>query len=84
MSFSRRPTATWAMKGMRLLGMPLGSSPMRPDSWAPTGLKYRRRAMDQRPSEAPRSARMSSICSLVRPYGLLAPISIFSTKGAVL
>ena len=33
------PTATCAMKGMRLLGTPTGSSPIRPDSWAPTGLK---------------------------------------------
>ena len=29
------------MKGMRLLGMPFGSSPMRPLLCAPTGLKYR-------------------------------------------
>lgn len=26
---------------MRLLGMPWGSSPMRPEAWAPVGLKYR-------------------------------------------
>ena len=33
------PIATFAMKGVRLLGMPFGSSPMRPLSCAPTGLK---------------------------------------------
>ena len=33
------PTATWAMNGMRLFGMPCGSSPMVPDGCAPTGLK---------------------------------------------
>ena len=38
-SLSRLPTATWAMKGIRLLGMPDGSSPIVPDACAPTGLK---------------------------------------------
>lgn len=33
--------ATWDKYGIRLLGMPLGSSPMRPEGCAPTGLKYR-------------------------------------------
>ena len=28
------------MNGMRLLGTPCGSSPISPDGWAPTGLKY--------------------------------------------
>ena len=36
---SRRPTATCATKGIRLLGMPTGSSPMSPLACAPTGLK---------------------------------------------
>ena len=34
-----RPTATCITKGIRLFGMPSGSSPMRPLGWAPTGLK---------------------------------------------
>ncbi len=38
-SFSRLPTATCAMKGIRLLGLPEGFSPIVPDSCAPTGLK---------------------------------------------
>ncbi len=29
-------TATWLTMGNRLLGIPLGSSPMRPLGWAPT------------------------------------------------
>ena len=32
-------TATWLTKGIRLLGRPSGSSPMRPLACAPTGLK---------------------------------------------
>jgi len=30
------------MKGTRLLGIPVGSSPISAEGWAPTGLKYLR------------------------------------------
>jgi hypothetical protein len=32
--------AVWVTKGMRLLGTPLGNSPIRAEGWAPMGLKY--------------------------------------------
>jgi hypothetical protein len=32
--------------GMRLLGIPLGSSPIKPEGWDPTGLKYRKVTTD--------------------------------------
>jgi UDP-glucose 4-epimerase len=38
-SWSRLPLATWEIKGIKLFGMPFGSSPIRPLGCAPTGLK---------------------------------------------
>ena len=38
-NWARRPTATWLTKGIRLLGLPCGCSPISPLSCAPTGLK---------------------------------------------
>ena len=40
-NFSLRPIATWAIYGIKLFGTSCGSSPIIPDWWAPTGLKYR-------------------------------------------
>ena len=45
LSFSNFPLATWAIYGIRLLGIPFGFSPILPLGCAPTGLKYRSRAI---------------------------------------
>ena len=64
------PTATWARKGMRLLGMPEGSSPIVPDSCAPTGLKYRSTVIRQSGGVSQTNARMAmtmrSYCQVAR------------------
>ena len=52
---------------MRLLGMPLGASPMSPLGWAPTGLKYRSSTTDHSGSAFAASRRTCSHMYLVQP-----------------
>ena len=59
------------MKGTKLLGIPFGFSPIKPDGWAPTGLKYLSRAIFQRLSDSERSLRIFSITSFDWLYGLV-------------
>lgn len=71
---------------MRLLGIPRGSSPMRPDSCAPTGLKYRSRPMLTFGFAREKSSSMFSVNSLLFPYGVvgarLQPSSTGMVSGA--
>ena len=53
--------------GKRLFGMLLGDSPFKPESCAPTGLKYRNIAIFQRPSAPYKSSKIFSIISFDRP-----------------
>ena len=70
------------MYGIRLLGMPSGSSPMSPDWCAPAGLKYRRRETAQAGSAAATSIIIFSTAYLVVPYGLVhSPILAAHLSG---
>src|SRR6056297_586960 len=66
---------------MRLLGIPLGFSPIRPLSWAPMGLKYLSMETRQEPSASRTSRRISSIIRFVAPYGLFVERGISSVRG---
>ena len=69
------------MYGIRLFGIPFGSSPISPDLCAPTGLKYRSRMMFHDASDLWTSLRMCSMKSFVRPYGLVADVGNDSVTG---
>jgi len=78
---------------MRQFGTPRGSSPMRPEGCAPTGLKYRSTQTRQGPpagyswpSRESAACTSSSICSMMcldRPYALVmpAPVGASSASG---
>ena len=72
------------MAAAMLLGMSFGLSPMSPEGWAPMGLKYLSSMTLHSGSETQMSRRMSSIKSLVEPYGLVVESGIVSTKGGTL
>src|SRR5258708_32166191 len=70
------------MLGIRLFGMPCGSSPINPLGCAPTGLKYRSKAMRQAPgAEVAKSPRIRSTIHFDRPYGLVGPSGASSRIG---
>jgi hypothetical protein len=71
------------MNGMRLLGMPLGSSPIRPLGFAPTGLKYREQHGRELRLAAAASRMICSINSFVLPYGMeQGPVFISTVSGS--
>jgi len=39
-NYDSSPIATFAIYGIKLFGMSFGDSPINPDGFAPTGLKY--------------------------------------------
>src|SRR6056297_1345940 len=61
--------------------MPVGSSPILPLSWAPTGLKYLKSDTFHSGSDSHRSLKICSIVSFVCPYGFVAESSDVSVRG---
>merc|ERR1719354_421837 len=68
--------------GIRLLGIPKGSSPISPEGWAPAGLKYLSKVIDQLEFEFAKSIIILSTVSFVVPYGFVQlPVLCFSSRG---
>ena len=65
------PLATFETYGNKLAGIPLGSSPIRPDEWAPIGLKYLRIAISNVLSDLYKSFKICSTNSFDVPYGFV-------------
>ena len=72
------------MYGIRLLGIPLGSSPISPLSCAPIGLKYLSNTIDKSGFAFETSVNICSFISFVHPYGFVHDVGIFSFNGTCL
>ena len=66
-----------------MFGIPFGSSPINPLLWAPTGLKYLNIAIFNCGSAFAISLNISSIISLVLPYGLVVDNGESSVIGTI-